>query len=106
VLKIFNPPGVALFKLKNPFSEFFADFFRPIQDVEHLRIFAVQVLYLSPGHRVAAFARSPTAESIESYADRNSSADFGDRPPAAVSTRITISNRSPASDTLSMMSYT
>lgn len=28
MLKIFNPPGVALFKLKNPFSEFFRRFFQ------------------------------------------------------------------------------
>lgn len=57
-------------------------------------------------HRVAAFARSPTAESMESYADRNSSADSGDIPPAAVSTLMTVSSRSPASDTLYIMSYT
>ena len=66
----------------------------------------VQVLNPSHGHRVAAFPRSPTAESMESYADRNSSADSGDIPPAAVSTRITVSSRSPASDTLYIMSYT
>lgn len=28
MLKIFNPPGVALFKLKNPFSEIFRRFFQ------------------------------------------------------------------------------
>ena len=40
---------------------------------------------------------------MESYADRNSSADSGDIPPAADSTLMTVSSRSPASDTLSMI---
>lgn len=99
--KIFNPPWVALFKLKNPFSEFFHWFF--YADSRH------ETLVSScgaSGHRVAAFARSPIAERIASYADRSSSADSGDRPPLADSTFKTISNRFPASDTLSIMSYT
>ena len=69
-------PGVALFKLKNPFSEIFHCFF--YADSRHETLVSS---CCASGHRVAAFARSPTAESMEPYADRSSSADSGDRTP-------------------------